>query len=85
MAEYPIPVQIRTARKLHACDDCSQPIAPGEKYELLVVPPHRMPEYDVPRWLRWRTHYPRHDGMNFLIGCAMSAAYREQSARGSAP
>jgi hypothetical protein len=45
------------------------------------VPPHRMQEYDVPRWLSWRTHYPRHDGTRFLIGCDVSAAYRENSAR----
>ena len=59
MTEYPIPVRVRTARTRHACDDCSQPIEPGEKYELLTVPPHRMPEYDVPRWLTWRAHQPR--------------------------
>lgn len=81
MAEYPVPVKVRTARKPHDCDDCSQPIEPGEKYELQVTPPHRIPEWDVPCWLTWRSHYPRHDGMNFLIGCDMSAAYREHAAR----
>jgi hypothetical protein len=81
VTDYPIAVRVRTARTTHACNDCDQPIEPGEKYELLTVPPHRMPEYDVPRWLAWRTHFPRHDGMNFLIGCDTSAAYREHADR----
>jgi hypothetical protein len=76
-----IPVQIRTARKRHICNDCEQPIEPGEKYELAVFPPHRVQEYDVDRWLTWRTHYPRHDGQRFLIGCDLSAAYREKAER----
>jgi hypothetical protein len=81
MSEHPIPVKIRTARRAHACNDCPEPIEPGEKYELAVWPPHRVQEYDVPRWVTWRTHYPRHDGRNFLFGCAMSAAYRENAGR----
>jgi hypothetical protein len=84
VSEYPIPVKIRTARTTHTCNDCPAPIEPGEKYELVVAPPHRIPEYDVPRWVTWRTHYPRHDGTNFLIGCAVSAAYRENAAREAA-
>lgn len=76
-----IPVQVRTARKTHPCNDCPEPIEPGEKYEIAVYPPHSVQEYDVDRWLVWRSHYPRHDGQWFLIGCAMSAAYREQARR----
>jgi hypothetical protein len=76
-----IPVKIRTACKPHVCDDCSGPIEPGEKYELRITPPHRIAEYDVPRWLTWRTHYPRHEGRRFLVGCVESAAYREHANR----
>jgi hypothetical protein len=68
-----MPVQVRTARTQHACNDCPEPIEPGEKYELSVTPPHRLDMYDVDRWLTWRTHYPRHDGHNFLPGCAAAA------------
>lgn len=81
MSEHPIPVRVRTARKTHTCNDCEEPIEPGEKYELAVYPPHSIDVYDVDRWLTWRTHYPRHDGRNFLTGCAISAAYREHAAR----
>lgn len=66
-------IQIRTARKQHGCNDCPLPIEPGEKYELAVFPPHSIQEYDVDRWTTWRTHYPRHDGHNFLIGCVTAA------------
>jgi len=76
-----LPVQVRTARKQHVCNDCDMPILPGEKYELAVNPPHRIPEYDVDCWLTWRTHYPRHDGQRFLIGCDLSAAHKEKAAR----
>lgn len=76
-----LPVEIRTARKRHACDDCHYSIMPGEKYEFQVAPPHRIDVYDVDRWLTWRTHYPRHDGRRFLIGCDLSAAYKEKAAR----
>jgi hypothetical protein len=76
-----MPVHIRTARTQHLCSDCEKPIEPGDKYELSVTPPHRIQEYDVDRWLTWRTHYPRHDGLNFLPGCAEAAAYREQAER----
>jgi hypothetical protein len=78
---HPIPVKIRTARKRHPCSDCSEPIAPGEKYELAVYPPHSIDVYDAGRWLTWRTHYPRHDGHRFLIGCDLSAAYKENAVR----
>jgi hypothetical protein len=76
-----IPVKVRTARKQHTCDDCREPIEPRERYELRVTPPHRLDVYDVPHWLTWRTHYPRHDGRTFLLGCDLSAAYREQAVR----
>jgi hypothetical protein len=75
-----MPVQVRTARTQHVCNDCDEPIEPGEKYELSVTPPHRISEYDVDHWLTWRTHYPRHDGHNFLPGCKAAeaeAAWRE--------
>jgi len=69
-----LPVKIRTARKTHTCDDCGQPIEPGQRYELDTVPPHRLNEYDVGCWLTWRTHFPRHDGGRFLPGCDLAAA-----------
>ena len=81
MAETIVPVKIRTARKQHACDDCPEPIMPGDKYELSATPPHRISEYDVPRWLTWRTHYPRHAEHRFLPGCDEAAAYRENQRR----
>lgn len=76
-----LPVQVRTARKQHPCSDCGLPILPGDKYELAVYPPHSVQEYDVDRWLTWRTHYPRHDGHRFLVGCDLSAAYEEKAVR----
>jgi hypothetical protein len=76
-----LPVKVRTARTPHRCDDCGQPIEPGERYELSVTPPHRISEYDVPSWLTWRSHYPRHDGKRFLVGCDLAAAYREKAVR----
>lgn len=76
-----LPVRILTARKRHTCDDCREPIEPGDKYELSVTPPHRIQEYDVACWLTWRTHYPRHDGSRFLPGCDEAAAYREKAER----
>ena len=77
-----LPVKVRTARTQHACDDCGQPIEPGDQYELCVTPPHRISEYDVPHWLTWRSHFPRHDGVRFLPGCDLAAAYREEATRG---
>lgn len=78
----PIPSVIRTARKAHACNDCGQQIEPGERYELTVFPPHRIPEYDVGRWLTHRSHHPRFGPLGqYLLGCDMSAAYREEAAR----
>lgn len=74
-----LPVQVRTARKRHTCDDCEQWIEPGDKYELSASPPYRIAEYPVDRWLTWRTHYPRHDGDRFLPGCDEAAAYRENA------
>jgi hypothetical protein len=76
-----LPVEVRTARKRHACDDCQEWIEPGTRYEMSVTPPHRNQDYYVPAWLTWRTHYPRHDGDRFLPGCAEAAAYQEQAAR----
>ena len=76
-----LPVKVRTARTRHACDDCGQPIEPGERYEHSATPPHRISEYDVPVWVAWRTHFPRHDGSRFLPGCDLAAAYREEAAR----
>lgn len=69
-----LPVKVVTARKRHHCDDCSQAIEPGQKYELSVTPPHRMDVWDVDHWLTWRTHYPRHDGRDFLPGCKAAGA-----------
>lgn len=71
-----LPVEVRTARKHHTCNDCPVPIEPGDRYELSVSPPHRVQKYNVPCWLTWRTHYPRHDGNRFLPGCAEAAARR---------
>jgi hypothetical protein len=76
-----LPVQVRTARTQHACDECRVPIKPGDRYELFVAPPHSLDYYDVDRWMTWRTHYPRHDGGRFLPGCAEAAAYRDKSER----
>jgi hypothetical protein len=76
-----LPVRVRTARRLHLCDDCSLPIEPGEKYELSVTPPHRLDLYDVDRWLTWRTHYPRHASGWYLLGCDLAAAYQEKAWR----
>ena len=76
-----LPVKVRTARTRHRCDDCGQPIEPGEHYELSVTPPHRIAEMDVDRWLAWRSHYPRHDGGRHLFGCDLAAAYREKAVR----
>jgi hypothetical protein len=79
-----MPVKVRTARTRHTCNDCPEPIKPGDKYEVSVSPPHRVQEYDVDRWLTWRTHYPRHDGGLFLPGCAEAAAYQEKDQREAA-
>ena len=76
-----LPVEIRTARKRHDCNDCDWPIEPGDRYELSVSPPHRIQDYDVACWLTWRTHHPRHDGHRFLPGCDEAAAYREKAER----
>jgi hypothetical protein len=76
-----LPVKIRTARTQHTCDDCGKPIEPGDRYELSTNPPHRVEYMDVPRWLTWRTHFPRHDGHRFLPGCDEAAAYREKASR----
>jgi hypothetical protein len=79
-----LPVEVRTARTGHRCSDCENPIMPGDRYELSVSPPHRIQEYDVDCWLTWRTHYPRHDGNDFLPGCAaaeVAAAWRENEER----
>lgn len=78
----PIPSEIRTARRQHDCNDCGQPIEPGEKYEHTAFPPHRISEYDVDHWLTWRNHFPRFGSQGqFLFGCDMSAAYKERCAR----
>jgi hypothetical protein len=76
-----LPVQVRTARKRHVCNDCPVPIEPGERYELSATPPHRLDVWDSGRWLTWRAHYPRHDGGRFLRGCAVAAAYAEKAER----
>ena len=77
-----VPVKIRTARKQHSCDDCPEPIMPGDKYELHVTPPHRLDVWDSDHWLTYRTHWPRRpDPQRFLLGCAEAAAYREQAER----
>lgn len=80
-----LPVQIRTARIAHVCNDCHGLIEPGDRYELSVSPPRRIPEYDVAAWLSWRTHYPReagaHASYRFLPGCDEAAAYREKELR----
>lgn len=68
-----LPVEIRTARKQCVCDDCCEVIEPRTKYELSTTPPHRMSEYDVDRWLTWRSHHPRHRGHAFLPGCRAAA------------
>lgn len=84
MTDYqpPVPVKIRTARKQHACDDCDEPIEPGDVYELSVIPPHREEAWDVDHWLTWRSHYPRNGGTrSHLLGCDVAAAYRENAAR----
>lgn len=76
-----LPVRLRTARAQHVCDDCGDPIEPGDRYELSVAPPHRIAEMDVDCWLTWRSHYPRHDGSRFLVGCDLAAAHREKAER----
>ncbi len=78
-----MPVQVRTARTQHPCNDCPEPIMPGDRYELSVTPPHRISEYDVDSWLTWRTHHPRRDDDTgyILPGCAEAAAYREKAVR----
>lgn len=76
-----LPVQVRTARKEHACNDCDVPIRPGERYELSCTPPYRLDVMQVPGWLTWRTHYPRHDGRRHLAGCDEAAAYQEKARR----
>ena len=84
MADYipPVPVKIRTARNQHQCDDCQEPIEPGDRYELCVTPPNR-DEYGPPdRWLTWRSHWPRTGATGArLPGCDEAAAYREQRER----
>ena len=35
-----LPVQVRTARKQHRCNDYKKPIEPGQKYEHSATPPH---------------------------------------------
>lgn len=80
-----LAVEIRTARKRHACNDCPEPIERGEKYERTAFPPHSADEWDVDRWLVWRTHYPRWEGDRFLLGCALAAAYREKASREATP
>ena len=77
-----IPAKVRTARKQHACDDCPEPIMPGDKYELHVTPPHRLDFWDSDHWLTYRTHWPRNgDSGWFLFGCIEAAAYRENQRR----
>jgi hypothetical protein len=77
-----LPVEVRTARKRHPCNDCDIPIEPGDKYELSASPPHRIQEYDVACWLIWRSHHPRHGRSHaFLPGCYEAAAYREKNER----
>lgn len=88
MSEEPvIPVRVRTARKQHRCDEylCRVPILPGEKYELHIVPPHRLDVMDVDHWLVHKAHWPRNGGSGqFLLGCTLAAAYQEKAARESA-
>jgi hypothetical protein len=76
-----LPVKVLTARKPHDCNDCPEPILPGDRYEMTAIPPHRIPEYDVDFWLTWRTHYPRHDGGRYLPGCDLAAAHHEKAER----
>lgn len=81
----PVPVRVRTARKQHQCDDCCEPIEPGDKYELCVTPPHREECMDSAHWLTWRSHYPRTGPAGeHLLGCDLAAAYREKAERESA-
>jgi len=78
----PVPVKIRTARKRHACDDCGQPVEPGDRYELAVTPPNRDENAPRDRWLAWRSHWPRGGRKRtHLLGCDEAAAYRERAER----
>ena len=80
-----LPVKLRIARTRHVCNDCPEPIEPGDQYEVAVYPPHSVQEYDVDRWVTWRNHYPRHDGHRFLLGCDLAAAYHEKARREATP
>jgi hypothetical protein len=76
-----LPVVIRTARKQHDCNDCPLPIEPGDRYEVSATPPHRISEYDVDRWLTWRSHHPRHRDGEYLPGCHEAGARQGRTER----